>query len=215
MQISVFSINTKRYQRNNTFKVYLSPDLNIHRLYKAFKEKYTASRIPQSFYRRVFKRDFPMLSFKRPRTDTCKTYDLLDCKIKLKNEENAMAKQQLDLHYRKTEKARDLLNEDICQSQTPGSIAVYQWIYNRYFLYLLLLIQTSEMFYLRQLSCFNFAVRVEDIGQPIMCMWNESIGNRGGNEISSCLVKVLNKGITEKKHLVIWSDDCCGQIKTA
>ncbi|KAJ8930280.1 hypothetical protein NQ314_016925 [Rhamnusium bicolor] len=66
-----------------------------------------------------------MFSFRRPRTNTCKTCGLLDCKIKLKNEESAMAKQQLDLHYRKTEKI----------SASPKDLklilAICQWIYNR------------------------------------------------------------------------------------
>ncbi|KAJ8929459.1 hypothetical protein NQ314_017839 [Rhamnusium bicolor] len=125
-----------------------------------------------------------------------------------------MAKQQLDLHHRKTEKARNLSNEDICRSQRPGNNTCCILMDLQQVLFVPTLTY-SEMFYLRQLSCFNFEVRVEDIGQPIMCMWNESIGNRGGNEISLCLVKVLivNTGITEKKHLVIWSDNCCGQNK--
>ncbi|KAJ8928587.1 hypothetical protein NQ314_018840 [Rhamnusium bicolor] len=104
-----------------------------------------------------------MLSFKRPRTDNCKTCDLLDCKIKLKNDESAMAKQQLDLHHRKTEKARSLLNEDICQSQRPGSNTCCISMDLQQMLFVPTLTH-SEMFYLRQLSCFNFEVRVEDIG---------------------------------------------------
>lgn len=47
----------------------------------------------------------------------------------------------------------------------------------------------SDMFYLRQLSCFNFCIRIEDIRQTVISMWDESITNRGGNEISSCLLK--------------------------
>nr|CAI5826307.1 unnamed protein product [Callosobruchus analis] len=44
-------------------------------------------------------------------------------------------------------------------------------------------------------------------------MWHEGVSGRGGNEIASTLLKILNSGITEKKHLLLWSDNCAGQNK--
>nr|CAH7750028.1 unnamed protein product [Callosobruchus chinensis] len=44
-------------------------------------------------------------------------------------------------------------------------------------------------------------------------MWHEGVSSRGGNEIASTLLKILNSGITEKKHLLLWSDNFAGQHK--
>lgn len=71
----------------------------------------------------------------------------------------------------------------------------------------------SEMFYRRQLSCYNFGISIGDTLHSYMYMWDENEGGRGGNEIASCLLKVLNMGITEKKTLIIWSDNCAEQNK--
>ncbi|KAJ8948619.1 hypothetical protein NQ314_008382 [Rhamnusium bicolor] len=46
-----------------------------------------------------------------------------------------------------------------------------------------------------------------------MCMWNEGVGGRGASEMASCLLRVLNNNVTNKKHLIIWSDNCVGQNK--
>ena len=44
-------------------------------------------------------------------------------------------------------------------------------------------------------------------------MWDESIASRGAIEIASCLLKVINIGVTNNKNLTIWSDNCSAQNK--
>lgn len=47
-----------------------------------------------------------------------------------------------------------------------------------------------------------------------MCLWDESVTGRGGNEIASCLLKVLLcPNFPKRKNLVMWSDNCIGQNK--
>lgn len=60
----------------------------------------------------------------------------------------------------------------------------------------------SEMFYRCQLSRYNFGVCVYDTTQSYMCMWDESIASRGANEIASCVLKLMNMDITNKKTLI-------------
>lgn len=69
------------YSRAKSSKEYLSPDLNIHRLFKAFLEMYPDSKVTYKFYRSVLIKDLPNLCFHRPRVDTCSTCDILDCQI--------------------------------------------------------------------------------------------------------------------------------------
>ena len=75
----------------------------------------------------------------------------------------------------------------------------------------------ADMFYLCQLSCYNFCVHVHDTSDSIMCLWHEAEGGRGANHIASCLFRILNatSNITgDKKNLNVWSDNCCTQNKT-
>ncbi|KAJ4430817.1 hypothetical protein ANN_19408 [Periplaneta americana] len=119
---------------------------------------------------------------------------------------------RLELHHRKAQKAQDLLKADTSASQLPNCRTCCISMYLQQVMFVPTLTH-SEIFYRRQLSCYNFGISVGDILQSYMCMWEEHIGGRGGNEIASCLLKVLNMGITEKKRLIIWSDKCAGQNK--
>ncbi|KAG8302101.1 hypothetical protein J6590_037480 [Homalodisca vitripennis] len=93
----------------------LSQDFNMNRMFSAFKEKYPDSQVKYKFYRKVFLKDFPKLSFKKPRSDTCKRCDFLNIQFKTHDAvESNKAKQQLELHHRKAERcinrAEKLLN---------------------------------------------------------------------------------------------------------
>lgn len=74
----------------------------------------------------------------------------------------------------------------------------------------------STMYYSRQLGCYNFGIHVHDTSDGAMCMWHEGEASRGGNEMASALLHALNdiiSNISNKKKLIIWSDNCAGQIK--
>lgn len=99
--VNSFPRDVSHYCQNQSAKEkeYLSPDLNICKLYRAFTLKYPNVQVSRKYYYKVFKKDFPNLSFKLPRIDTCKTCDLLALKAKLNTEEGRQAKTQLDLHH--------------------------------------------------------------------------------------------------------------------
>lgn len=46
-------------------------------------------------------------------------------------------------------------------------------------------------------------------------MWHECIGNRGGNEIASCLKKHLQTLPTSIENIIFYSDSCTGQNKNS
>lgn len=55
---------------------------------------------------------------------------------------------------------------------------------------------------------------MSDTDDAFMCIWDESITGSGGNEIASCLLKVVSHpNFPKRKNLVIWSDNCIGQNK--
>lgn len=108
VKIHIKSIPTEpsHYSRETNDSEYLSQDLNYTRLYKAFKKKHPTSNVSLKFYIRVFKTDFPKLKFRKPRVDTCRTCDILECEQKSPNKRvSTKAKTDLELHHRKVKAA--------------------------------------------------------------------------------------------------------------
>lgn len=210
--INMFPRDVSHYTRNRSSKQYLSPDLNIHRLYLAFKRMYPDINITYRFYSQVFKKRFPDLSFKPPRTDTCSTCDLLSAQIKGNPENRQILVNRLELHHRKAEKAMKIMQQDHENSQLPGSSICTCSMDLQQVLFLPTLTH-SRMFYLRQLSNYNLGIHIGDTNAAYMNIWHEGISGRGGNEIASCVLKLFLNRVTAKKVLTMWSDNCCGQNK--
>lgn len=200
------------YTRTKSNKEYLSPDLNINRLFIAFQKRHPSSIVTYKFYSSIFNKFFPNLTFRRPRMDTCHTCDKLDCEIRANLLTSPAAKVKLELHHRKAEKARELLKQDTIDSQQPNSKVCCLSMDLEQVMFVPTLVH-SDMFYLSQLSCYNFGVHVGDTNNAFMNTWHEGFSGRGANEIASCLLHLLNSGITHKKNLVIWCDNCGGQNK--
>jgi hypothetical protein len=139
------------------------------------------------------------MSFQRPRKDTCKTCDRLNIESKEGTPRSHCAKQTLELHHRKAEKSQSLMKSDISAAQLPDSRTGCATMDFQQVVFVPTL-TNSEMFYRCQLSCYNFAVCVADTQKSYMCMWNETIAGKRGNEVASCLLKVLNFGITNKSN---------------
>lgn len=200
------------YSRAKSAKEYTSPDLNLNRLHKAFLQKHPESLVTYKFYKRVLEEDFPNVSFKPPRTDTCRKCDLLHCEIKAQGERSQAAKSELALHHRKAETATKLMKTDIAASQMPDStVSVFSMDLEQ-----VMFVPTlthSDMFYASQLSCYNLGINFGDNKHSYMCCWYEGLAGRGGNEIASCLLRVLNMGISSKRNIVVWSDNCTAQNK--
>lgn len=71
-------------------------------------------------------------------------------------------------------------------------------------------INTSVAFYKRQLWLYNLGIHTLHDGKGTMCLWTESEGKRGANEVASSLISFLeNKEGYE--NLVSFSDCCSGQ----
>lgn len=213
--IELFPIEENHYSRKKSEKKFLSPDLNMNRLYIAFKKKYPKTIASYRYFCDTFKKDFPNLRFGRPRSDTCSNCDLYQNKIRSSADPvtKAQFRQKLECHQRKAERARTTMKEDDVKCQEPTSINSVISIDLEQVLFIPALTHT-QMFYSRQLSCYNLGIHISDNSSAHMCLWNESITGRGGNEISSAILKVLEgRSFPFKKNLIIWSDNCIGQNK--
>lgn len=71
------------------------------------------------------------------------------------------------------------------------------------------------MFCNPQISDYSLYVHMSDTGNVYMSLWKGlTLTGRGGNEMASALLAVLNtRYFPVKIKLTIWSDNCIGQNK--
>lgn len=209
--VNSFPRQESHYCREKTDCEFLSQDLNISKMFAAFMTKFPNSNINIRYYRDVFNKHFKKLSFKQPRTDTCGKCDLLSVESR-NSPGNRQIKQKLELHHRKAEQALEAMKADSMRSQEINS----EYSSAAMDLQKVLSLPTfthSDMYYLRQLSNYNFNIHLADNKTGYMFLWHEGQSGRGANEIASCVLKGLTSSITTKKVLTMWSDNCAGQNK--
>lgn len=212
LHIKSFPAYESHYSRKNTSLLYLSPNLNIQKMYDLYKEQCASNGkdCPSNWlYRDVFGETG--LKFKLPYVDTCKTCDEFNIKSKYLNgeelelltERNNIHKSMFDSAYKSKQEDKALLNTtpalkiivfDLQQClPTPD-------------------LKTNVVFYKRQLWTYNETIR--DIGskESYCYMWHEGLAGRGSNEIGSILYKhVMEKIPNSINHLITYSDTCAGQ----
>ncbi|KAL4103397.1 hypothetical protein QTP88_018774 [Uroleucon formosanum] len=73
-------------------------------------------------------------------------------------------------------------------------------------------LSTNVSFYKRLLSTFNLTIRDCFENEGTECyMWHEAIGERGSNEIASCLYQKILNLLNNVTHIITYSDTCGGQ----
>jgi hypothetical protein len=211
--VNSFPKEESHYGRSRSQKEYLSPDLNKHRLFLAYKIVEPMTKVSYKYYCSVFKNCFPNLRFGCKRSDTCSTCDLLSAQVKADpaNQTNHI---KLELHQRKAESAMNAMKADVASSQMPASDICTASMDLQQVL-LTPTLTHSQMYYARQLSNFNLGIHIADTKEAFMCMWHEGLTGRGGNEIASCIYKLFSSHTqnTYKNKLIMWSDNCSGQNK--
>ncbi|KAE9521520.1 hypothetical protein AGLY_018076 [Aphis glycines] len=73
-------------------------------------------------------------------------------------------------------------------------------------------LSTNVSFYKRLLSTFNLTIRdCSEDGGTECYMWHEAIGERGSNDIASCLYQKIINLPSNVTHVITYSDTCGGQ----
>ena len=167
---------------------YLSPDLNLLRMYRLYKENNPTSTAKFWLYRDIFKQQ--NLCFGQPRSDTCGKCDALFSKLTAATTDGERSKTaaESELHHCKAEKAYSQLQADTEWAKANNDchvicIDMQGVVYTPNLTH-------ANVYYQRQLANYNFCIQEMGTGSPpTMCLWHEGIARRGSIEVASCLLK--------------------------
>ncbi|CAG9773378.1 unnamed protein product [Ceutorhynchus assimilis] len=204
--INKFPAEMSHYSRNrNPNKKYLSPLLNLSKMYQLYLEECDQEKLPEKFrvkkssYSKLFVTKFN-LSFGSPKSDTCSICDTGESKEEHK-ENYIAAINALKMDREKAKTLDNIVYITIDMQQTMP----------------LPKITTSKAFYLRQMWFYNFGIHVvtKTLENASFCTWTEDIANRESSETCSSLLYYIeiDETLRDKNHLLIWSDSCAGQNK--
>lgn len=219
------SSHYSRHDNNNT--QYLSPDLNVSKMYKLFlqmHEKDTFDKLengdltckPVVKYKRYdkyMKENFN-LSFGYPRTDTCQICDRL--KVLIDQEINTEIKQQLEvekqIHLSKAEVFYSDLKLYGDEAKANECIEMLTFDFQQNFP--LPHIPSGDVYYKRQLWSYNFCIFSGKTGKSYHFMYDVTIGKKGKNDVIS-FINYFFKNLLSPyvKKIYLFPDNCSGQNK--
>lgn len=150
------------YGDRTSSRQYLAPELNLQKLYSLYREKCLdmGKQLAKKSYYEVIFRTY-QLHFYIFKKDTCKACDIF--RVQIQNETDAVKtmqiKQEQGNYHLLASKVRDLLNSYKQISLSDGSTSCLMNFDLRRTLPTLL-VQTGEVYYLRQLQTFNFGTQI-------------------------------------------------------
>lgn len=212
LHINLFPRVESHYCRSSTTRLYLNADLNVARMYRLYNE-WMADKDPKLLvslrrYRYIFNHDFNLF-FHRPKKDQC---DLCSAYHTSKGEEKAAMEEKYQKHRRDIKVARDLMAGDKNEAKSDKTVCAASFDLEK--VLNAPKADFSALFYKRKVSIYNFTVYNLATNEGYCYVWNETVANRGGNEISSLLYKFIVKKVEcGVKTFKFTSDNCIPQNK--
>jgi hypothetical protein len=213
MHIKMFPLYQSHYARERTDKLFLSPELNVRKMYELYVKQMNSVGEPSAkpwLYYSIFKKEFHYLSFASYKVDTCNTCDMYKVNpIRGLNAEYDAHKQEAEAMYQNKR-----IDRDFAASSSDTAMICYdlqKCLPSPY-------LTCSQVFYKRVLWVYNLTIYEYNRKQGYCFMWPEHFARRGSNEIMSCLKKYIEILQSERpniKKLILYSDSCPGQNKNS
>ena len=212
--INSFPKYVSHYCRKETNANFLSPDLNLNKMYDLYKAFCNNSKsVSLATYKSTFYTKFD-LKFKPPKKDTCVTCDTFKVKIlSALDHEKENLQTAHDSHVQESKNLRDKMNEDLLESKTNPELETLTFDMQK--THPIPKIPTGIAYYKRQLNFYNLGIHVGSQNQGIFNVWTENDAGKGTQEVGSCLLKYIKEHIRAPvKELRLWSDSCGGQNRS-
>lgn len=211
--IKSFPAYDSHYSRKKTSLKYLSPVLNIQKMYELYKkglvEKGKKDLPSYWLYKDVFTQTG--LKFKLPYVDTCKTCDEYNIKSKQVNGDQLhfltnkinIHKNMVDAAYNSKSKDKELL------LSTPSMKVI---VFDMQQCLPTPDLKTNVVFYKRQLWTYNETIRDVGMKTTFCYMWHEATAGRLSDQVASILYNFIENNVPNNiLHLITNSDNCSGQ----
>lgn len=218
--IESFPKYESHYSREKTSREYLGAHINIKLMYKLYVEECIKDNVDEKMiakiwtYRNIFNTNFN-LGFKPPENDTCDDCDRFVIQIRgSEGSEREDLQARYDNHLKEAKVRYELKAFDKLRCLNPEAGKKMITVDLQKCLPTPLL-TNGLSFYLRKLWTFNYTILDSYTGKSTCIMWDESVSGRGGNELSSGLIKWFQENVanTSTTEVTIWSDNCAGQNK--
>lgn len=226
--IESFPARESHYSRiKNDSMRYLSPDLNMMKMYELYLIKYENEKwnqmqennnikpiVSYDFYRKYFSTNYK-LSFGYPRVDTCQTCDRLQNLIAAEKDNELKKKLETEkqLHVSKAEVFYVDLRQKSEEAKLENSeidVVSFDFQQNMPLPH----IPCGDVFYKRQLWVYNFCIHSGRSGKSYFFMYDEATAHKGQNEVISFLnhyfSNIMDRSV---KTVYLFSDNCSAQNK--
>ena len=212
-RIREFLDSIPRYKSHYTSsnKTYFSSELTKEKLYSLYKDK--QQELGKPFCSKtVFSKHLTLydVGIYVPKADTCYFCDETSLKLKssLTEDERVELENKVKEHHTRAEKARMCLQETTCEAK--GNRSLLAFTFDMQATKPLPKLNTSIVFYKRQLWIYNLGIHSLHDSQGHMFMWCENEGKRGSREVCSSILAYLKSTDLSCIKTIRTFSDCCG-----
>ena len=213
--IESFPKINSHYCRSTSSKEYLDSSLSVAKMYNLYLEMCTEKGLDPvklHLYNHIFNFEYN-LAFHKPKKDRC---DLCE-EFKMKEKEGTIEEDlqaKYNDHLAKKIAAKQDRDEDRQNNDAATAVVCFdlEKVIN------LPRANISSFYYKRKLSVFNLTAHCSCDRYGYCAIWCEGTAGRGGNEIASALVSILEKVLLNNpliKNIILWSDSCVPQNKNS
>lgn len=208
--INKFDRVESHYCRKESEREYLSPNLNLVKMYSLYKEYCVQNNITQiakeSMYRYIFNTKFNLHFFK-PKKDLC---GLCEKYKNASGEQKATMVSEMENHKRNKELSRN--TKEICKKKTREEENFCAAVFDLEQVLQTPKCEVSEQYYRSKLSTYNLTFYSLGNNQGYCYMWYEALGGRGSTEIATCVLRFIQEAKEKgKTEFSFFSDNCGGQ----
>lgn len=201
------------YCRANTAREFIDGGKTIVDLHKDYVNECKAKQLPYGnyiLYHRIFVNEYN-LAFFQPKKDQCE-----DCTAYFNA--NDKTKEQLKTSYDKHLNEKTMSRQEKEKDKNNTNDACIVAVYDLQGTLPCPRGDVSNFYYVSKINTLNFTIYDLKTKNADCFVWHEGEGNRGVNEIGSCVFEYLrNLGLKaregERLDVIFYSDNCCGQQK--
>ena len=196
------------YTRATSTRTYICGSKTIADIHRDYVQKSKEQEVPYAnytFFYRIFTTEYNISFFipKKDQCDVCTSYN---------NKENEEIDDHIKENYDNHQKEKELSRNEKHRDKTESDSVVA--VYDLQAVMQLPKGDVSVFYYKSKLNVLNFTIYNAKTNACICYIWDETNGNRGVNEIGTCVLDYI-KSLSEagETEIIFYSDNCAGQQK--